>query len=76
MSTKGEPAPDISLLTIRRFGSCHYDPERAMIDLHYWPTPNGWKIFILLEDCGLPYRMLPMNIVAGDPLSGVPNTPR
>ena len=27
-----------------------------MIDLHYWPTPNGWKISIMLEECGLPYR--------------------
>ncbi len=25
-----------------------------MIELHYWPTPNGWKITIMLEECGLP----------------------
>lgn len=37
-----------------------------MIDLHYWPTPNGWKISIMLEECGLPYRVLPVNIGAGD----------
>jgi GST-like protein len=37
-----------------------------MIDFHYWPTPNGWKISIMLEECGLPYRMLPVNIGAGD----------
>lgn len=33
-----------------------------MIDLHYWPTPNGWKIAIMLEECALPYRMLPVDI--------------
>ena len=26
-----------------------------MIDLHYWPTPNGKKVTILLEECGAPY---------------------
>lgn len=37
-----------------------------MIDLYYWPTPNGWKITIMLEECGLPYRMIPVDIGAGD----------
>jgi len=37
-----------------------------MIDLHYWPTPNGWKISIMLEECGLPYRLVPVNIGEGD----------
>ena len=36
------------------------------IDLYYWPTPNGWKVSIMLEECGLPYRMIPVNISAGD----------
>jgi GST-like protein len=36
------------------------------IDLHYWPTPNGWKISIMLEECGLPYTVHPVNIAAGD----------
>jgi GST-like protein len=36
------------------------------IDLHYWPTPNGWKISIMLEECGLPYRVIPVNIAQGD----------
>jgi GSH-dependent disulfide-bond oxidoreductase len=36
-------------------------PQRP-IDLYYWPTPNGWKISIMLEECGLPYTMLPVNI--------------
>ncbi len=33
-----------------------------MIDLHYWPTPNGKKVTILLEECGLPYKVVPVNI--------------
>jgi GSH-dependent disulfide-bond oxidoreductase len=36
------------------------------IDLYYWPTPNGWKISIMLEECGLPYTVHPVNISAGD----------
>jgi GST-like protein len=36
------------------------------IDVHYWPTPNGWKITIMLEECGLPYRIVPVNIGKGD----------
>jgi GST-like protein len=37
-----------------------------MIDLHYWPTPNGKKVTILLEECGLPYRIVPCSIGEGD----------
>jgi len=37
-----------------------------MIDLHYWPTPNGKKVTILLEECGLPYRIVPCSIGTGD----------
>ena len=37
-----------------------------MIDLYYWPTPNGWKISIMLEECELEYRMIPVNIGRGD----------
>ncbi|MSO91064.1 MAG: glutathione S-transferase family protein [Acetobacteraceae bacterium] len=37
-----------------------------MLDLHFWPTPNGKKVTILLEECGLPYRVVPCNIGAGD----------
>src|SRR5947207_1558359 len=36
------------------------------IDLYYWPTPNGWKITIMLEECGLPYTMIPVDISKGD----------
>lgn len=37
-----------------------------MIDLYYWPTPNGWKISIFLEECEIPYNLVPVNIGAGD----------
>jgi GSH-dependent disulfide-bond oxidoreductase len=37
-----------------------------MIDFYYWPTPNGWKIAIMLEECALPYRMIPVDIGRGD----------
>jgi GSH-dependent disulfide-bond oxidoreductase len=37
-----------------------------MIDLHYWPTPNGHKITLLLEETKLPYRIVPVNIGKGE----------
>ena len=37
-----------------------------MIDLHYWPTPNGKKVTILLEECEMPYRIIPCRIGQGD----------
>ena len=37
-----------------------------MIDLYYWPTPNGHKITIFLEETGLQYRIVPVNIREGD----------
>ena len=40
-----------------------------MIDLHYWPTPNGKKVTILLEEAGLPYRIVPCRIGQGDQFS-------
>jgi len=37
-----------------------------MIDVYSWPTPNGHKVHILLEECGLPYRAIPVNIGSGE----------
>lgn len=37
-----------------------------MIDVYSWPTPNGHKIHIMLEECGLAYRVIPVDIGAGD----------
>ncbi|KIZ33016.1 MULTISPECIES: glutathione binding-like protein [Rhodopseudomonas] len=39
-----------------------------MIDLYYAPTPNGWKISIMLEECALPYTLHPMQLGRGDQL--------
>ncbi len=37
-----------------------------MIDLYYWPTPNGHKVTIFLEETGLEYRIVPINIRKGE----------
>jgi len=37
-----------------------------MIDLHYWPTPNGHKITMFLEETDMPYRLHPVNIGKGE----------
>jgi len=36
------------------------------IDVYYWPTPNGWKVTILLEELGAPYNIIPVNIGKGE----------
>lgn len=38
----------------------------APLELYYWPTPNGWKITILLEEIGLAYALKPVDIGRGD----------
>ena len=38
----------------------------APIDVHFWPTPNGWKITIMLEELGWPYQIRPVNIGKGE----------
>ena len=38
----------------------------APIDVYSWPTPNGHKIHVMLEECGLPYHAHPVNIGKGD----------
>ena len=40
--------------------------ERDVIDLYTWPTPNGHKVHIMLEECGLDYAVHPIDIGAGD----------
>ncbi len=38
----------------------------TLIDLYYWPTPNGWKITIMLEELGVPYEVKYINIGKGE----------
>ena len=37
-----------------------------MLEVYSWPTPNGHKVHIMLEECGLPYRVHAVDIGAGD----------
>jgi GSH-dependent disulfide-bond oxidoreductase len=37
-----------------------------VIDLYYWPTPNGHKVTLFLEEAGIPYTIIPVNIGAGE----------
>jgi len=40
--------------------------QPAPIELYYWPTPNGWKVSIMLEECGLAYVVRPVDISKGE----------
>ena len=40
--------------------------DHPVIDLYFAPTPNGWKITIMLEECNLPYNVIPLNLARGD----------
>jgi GST-like protein len=40
--------------------------RRKPIEFYYWPTPNGYKVSIMLEECRLPYVMRPVNISKGE----------
>jgi GST-like protein len=51
-----------SILTAIR----HRQKGRTMYDVHYWPTPNGKKVTILLEELGAQYKVVPCNIGRGD----------
>src|SRR5438552_6940608 len=57
--TRWAPLPEV----------CARDTCAPMIDLYYWPTPNGWKISIMLEECSLPYTLKPVNIGRGEQFS-------
>jgi GST-like protein len=42
------------------------EAKNGSIDLYYWPTPNGWKVSIMLEEIGADYNVIPVDIAAGD----------
>ena len=37
-----------------------------MIDFYFWTTPNGYKVLMFLEETGIPYRIVPVNISKGE----------
>ncbi len=37
-----------------------------MIDFYFWTTPNGYKILMFLDETGIPYRIMPVNISKGE----------
>lgn len=57
---RNAPAAPRAIKTVRRAGG------ETPIDLYYWPTPNGWKITIMLEECALPYTVIPVDISKGE----------
>ncbi len=50
----------------RTAAGCNAPRREKPIELYYWPTPNGWKISIMLEECGLPYIVRPVDISKGE----------
>ena len=59
-------------MVARDFASANPEYDRKgsqMYDLHYWPTPNGKKVTILLEELGAQYKIVPCNIGRGDQFS-------
>jgi len=48
-----------------RRGAGHARPVKP-IELYFWPTPNGHKVSIMLEECRLPYTVIPINIARGE----------
>src|SRR5262245_51176045 len=64
MDSAGRAAP--VHLKSARLGEHRPDGGVPMLDLYYWPTPNGWKITIALEEMELPYRIVPVNIGRGE----------
>jgi len=55
-----------SLYNAARLAQEHAEERLPMIDLYYWPTPNGHKITMFLEEAGQSYRIHPIDISAGD----------
>jgi hypothetical protein len=44
----------------------YFPPDGAVIDLYFWPTPNGHKVTMCLKETGLPYRLVPIDIDNGE----------
>jgi GSH-dependent disulfide-bond oxidoreductase len=64
--TKSKPKGVDTTLRRRRRKSEAAARREQPIALYYWPTPNGWKISIMLEECGLPYTVHAVDISKGE----------
>jgi GST-like protein len=67
-STKPKRAKPKRTAAVRGGKKTAVSPQ-APIELYYWPTPNGWKISIMLEECGLSYVVRPVDISKGEQFS-------
>jgi GSH-dependent disulfide-bond oxidoreductase len=63
------PAAKPAAASKRRVTSRTTTRRKKSIELYYWPTPNGWKISIMLEECALPYVVHPVDISKGEQFS-------
>ena len=61
-----KPAKSKKIKTKKAAPSRAAPPNKKPIEMYYWPTPNGWKVSIMLEECALPYVMVPVNIGKGE----------
>jgi GST-like protein len=64
--SKRKHKPSASTAARTRSRAAAIGAPRRPIDLYYWPTPNAVKVSIMLEECGLPYNVIPVNIARGD----------
>ena len=65
VSRKGTAAKPVKGLS-RKTAKASLRKPAGPIELYYWPTPNGYKISIFLEEAGLPYILKPVNIGKGE----------
>jgi len=66
MARRAKPKRRASARMLKKSTSRTSTKQTKPIELYYWPTPNGWKITIMLEECGLPYVIKPVNIARGE----------
>src|SRR5260370_8027035 len=60
------PADSVPLSQAQQLIFQHiYKEEFGMIDVYFWPTPNGHKVTVALEELELPYNVIPINIGSG-----------
>ena len=65
-AAKSKPAGKAKQTKTKSKSSKPIAAKAKPIELYYWPTPNGFKISIMLEECRLPYTLMPVNISKGE----------